>query len=78
MLALWLNVKHSSGMTIIEYMKKRGLSQRETARLLELDEAQLCRYVSGRTRPQLAVAARIEKQTAGEVPALSWLQIEAR
>jgi hypothetical protein len=34
--------------------------------------------VSGRTRPQLAVAARIEKQTAGEVPALSWLQIEAR
>lgn len=70
-------VKHSSSMTITEYMKSEGLTQRETARRLGMDEGQFSRYVNGRQRPGIPTAVAIEKATGGKVDVSSWMKVKA-
>ena len=60
-------------MNIREYMKAKHLTQREAAKLLDLDEGQLSRYLNGKTRPSLTTAASIEAKTHGQVTIASWM-----
>lgn len=64
-------------MTITEYMESEGLTQREAARQLGLDEGQFSRYVNGRQRPGIPMAVAIEKATGGKVDVASWLKLKA-
>lgn len=54
-----------------EYRDKHGYKQYELAELLELDEAHLSQLLSGKRRPGLPIAVRIEQRTG--IPAESWL-----
>lgn len=56
---------------LAEYCKKHYDNQYELAELLELAEAHLSQLLSGKRRPGLPIAVRIEERTG--VPAESWL-----
>lgn len=56
---------------LAEYCKKHYENQYELAELLELAEAHLSQLLSGKRRPGLPIAVRIEERTG--VPAESWL-----
>lgn len=53
------------------YRDRHTYKQYELAELLELDEAYLSQILSGRRRPGLPIAVRIEDRTG--IPAKSWL-----
>ena len=57
-----------------EHMKKRGLTQVEFARRLGISQPSLARYISGKQRPSLEVAAKIEMETSGCVKAVHWVR----
>jgi len=56
---------------LIAYRDKHGYKQYELADLLDLDETQLSQFLSGKRRPGLPIAVRIEERTG--IPAKSWL-----
>jgi transcriptional regulator with XRE-family HTH domain len=53
------------------YRDKHGYKQYELADLLEIDEAHVSQLLSGKRKPGLEIAVRIEDRTG--VPAESWL-----
>lgn len=53
------------------YRDKHGYKQYELAELLELDETHLSQILSGKRRPGLPIAVRIEDICG--IPAKSWL-----
>jgi transcriptional regulator with XRE-family HTH domain len=56
---------------LAEYRDRHGYKQYELAELLELAEAHLSQLLSGKRRPGLPIAVRIERMTG--IPAESWL-----
>lgn len=59
------------------YLKSRGISQREFARLLGVDPSIVSRLVHDLMRPSLELAVRIERLTNGLVTAASWVPVSA-
>lgn len=57
-------------------MERRGLNQRETAALLEMNFVSLNQILMVRRRPGLAVAMRIERHTG--IDAGIWLRTPVR
>lgn len=60
-------------VTLTQYRAERGLSQRAFADLIGVHKSIVSKIEAGTARPGLALAGRIEKETSGAVPALSWL-----
>lgn len=63
-------------MTLAEWISKEGLTQRQAANRLGIDEAALSRYVNAKSLPSLPIAARIKKLTDDQVGFESWLPAE--
>lgn len=55
------------------YITTRGISQREFARLLDVDPSIVSRLVRDEMRPSLELAAKIESLTRGRIKAVSWV-----
>jgi DNA-binding transcriptional regulator YdaS (Cro superfamily) len=55
-----------------DYLRKKGMTQMEFARLSGLHGPMVCLWSHGKRRPGLASALAIEKATHGEVPASYW------
>jgi len=60
-----------------EYLKTTGDSQVSWARRLNVSNSHLCGVLSGKKKPSLELAVRIERETGGAVPASSWIPEEA-
>ncbi len=54
------------------YLKRGGLTQLEFAKLAGVPGPQVSMWLSGRRRPGLNSAFKIERATAGAVPAFCW------
>lgn len=63
--------RHSSAAKLRTWMDVHGVSQREGGPMFEVHYSYINALLSGRRRPGLAVAIRIEKLTG--VPANGWL-----
>lgn len=61
-------------MTLKEYRQKYTLSLVQLADKLDMDKAQLCKYLGGSRSPSLETAKKIEVKTEGEVPMEAWLK----
>ena len=55
------------------YRLREGLRQSEFARLVGSTQATISKLESGGVQPSLDLAVRIERATAGAVPATSWV-----
>lgn len=55
------------------YQKTNRLTQRALAEHLQVSEAQISLWLSGKRGPSLATAVQVEERTGGAVPATSWL-----
>lgn len=64
-------MKKSGRERLAEYRDRCGYKQYELAKLIEVDEPYLSQLLSGRRRPGLPTAVRIERLTG--IPAESWL-----
>ena len=51
-------------------------NQRELARALDISQPYTSLLLSGKKRPSLALAVRIERATGGLVPVHSWVETE--
>lgn len=58
---------------LAEFMRERGLSQTAFAALAGVPAPMVSMWLSGRRRPGLASALKIESATAGAVRASAWL-----
>lgn len=68
-----------SGMeNLASYLDTRGISQREFARLLDVDPSIVSRLVHGQMRPGLELAFRIERLTKGRIKAASWVPADEK
>lgn len=56
---------------LIAWMERRGLSQRETAAMLDWHETHLCHLLAGRRSPELESAIKIERVTG--IPVEAWV-----
>ncbi len=54
-----------------------GQRQADAARAFGISQSYLSEIASGQKRPSLDTAFRIERKTGGEVPASSWVAVEA-
>jgi DNA-binding phage protein len=59
---------------LARYFRKSKRSVSEFARAVEADRSQIYRCMRGERRPGLVLALRIERATAGAVPASSWAE----
>lgn len=59
---------------LVDWMDRRGLNQRETAKHFEWDETFISMLVTGRRLPGLANAVRIERETG--IPVEAWVSSE--
>lgn len=59
-------------MTLADYLRGSGTSQRDFAARLGLSPSYLCEIVRGRKTPGLRLAVRIERATGGAVRAASF------
>jgi len=58
-----------------EYIKQSGQTQSHWAERFGVSSSYLSMLVRGRKVPSLQLAALIERQTAGAVPAVSWVSV---
>src|SRR5688572_1703647 len=56
------------------WLAEAKVSQAEMARRCDYDRSNFHRLLSGKLMPSLALAARIERETSGAVPAVSWAE----
>lgn len=54
------------------YMKKHKLTQRALAKKLAVTNVSVNYWLSGRNKPKLEMAVRIERATGGEVSVYDW------
>lgn len=59
---------------LVKWRKRAKRSQVETADSIGIPAAKLCAFEHGRKRPCLDVAAAIQRETRGAVPATDWAQ----
>lgn len=67
---MWYKFMH---MKIADWMRKRGLTDAETAALLDVDASTVNRIRRGETQPSWPLAAKIKNVTAGDVTADDFL-----
>ena len=58
------------------WLQAHTISQAEMARRCEYDRSNFHRLLSGKLSPSLALAARIERETNGAIPAVSWADLQ--
>jgi transcriptional regulator with XRE-family HTH domain len=58
--------------TLPQYLKRLGIPQSQFAVTVGITQSHLSKICSGINRPSLQIATRIEKTTAGAIPASSW------
>lgn len=61
-------------MTLSEYLSANSISQVRFAALIGVKQATVSRLARGSFVPSLDLAVRIERETAGQVPASSWVE----
>ena len=57
------------------WLAAANVSQAEMARRCDYDRSNFHRLLSGKLTPSLALAARIERETKGAVPAIAWAEL---
>ena len=57
------------------WLQAQNISQAEMARRCEYDRSNFHRLLSGKLSPSLVLAARIERETNGAIPAVSWADL---
>ena len=57
---------------LAEYLIQNGLTQREFARRVGVTQGVVSRLASRKIKPHIDLAAAIERETGGLVPAVSW------
>lgn len=57
---------------LAEYLSKPGLNQKAFADKVSSTQATISRIANGKARPGIDLAVRIERETGGEVPVVSW------
>jgi len=68
-------VVHKVGMNKFQtYLKDRKIKQSKAAMDLELTQGAISKLATGKIRPDLVTASRIEKYTKGKVPMSCWLE----
>lgn len=60
-------------MTLSEYIAEKKIKQRAFAVTIGVDPSIVSRLTAGAMRPSLELAFAIERETAGAVPASSWV-----
>lgn len=60
-------------MMLQTFMTDNNIKQKRCAEVLEISQAHLSLILSGKKRPSLDLAVRIETMTAGAVPVASWV-----
>ncbi|MCK9544916.1 MAG: helix-turn-helix transcriptional regulator [Novosphingobium sp.] len=60
-------------MTLSEYLAAEGIPQEKFAERIRVRQATVSRLASNAMRPSLELAAAIERETGGAVPATSWV-----
>lgn len=58
------------------YLKEHSLTQKRFAASVRVKQATISRVMGGQIRPSLELAVKIERVTAGAVPAASWVPVE--
>lgn len=59
------------------YLEREGLTQSAFGELIKVRQATVSRLVAGSQLPSLGLAIRIERETHGAVPAVSWVENDA-
>lgn len=58
------------------YLRTKGLTQRQFAAMIGVNQSVVCRFASNAATPKLKTALLIEAATDGEVPVSSWARDE--
>lgn len=58
---------------LINYLKQSGIPQARFAEAVGITQSSLSKMCAGIIKPSLKTAVRIEAETAGAVPASSWM-----
>jgi plasmid maintenance system antidote protein VapI len=64
-------------MTLSRYLEENSVSQDAFAQRVKVKQATVSRLVRNSIRPSLDLAVRIEVETCGAVPAVSWVSSDA-
>ena len=56
------------------WLKAADITAAEFARRLEYDPSNMSKLLKGAIRPTLEMAFRIERATAGQIPASAWVE----
>ena len=60
---------------LVAWLQDENISQAEMARRCEYDRSNFHRLLSGKLSPSLVLAARIERETRGAIPAVAWADV---
>lgn len=58
-----------------EYIKRQGLSDKEFAIALSVSDATISQYINNRRKPTKEFLVRLELNSCGLFPALSWMKL---
>lgn len=61
-----------------EYLKDNGIRQEDFAARIGVTQATVSRLKAGLLTPSVTVAAGIERETGGAIPAASWAEVRAQ
>ncbi len=65
-------------MTLREYLKVKNYTIRHFSRLVDIDSAQVCRYLTGSFKPSLDNAYKIYLTTNKKVKLQDWFTVEVK
>lgn len=60
-------------MTLTQFLIEKCISQQQFAARVGVRQGTISRLTCGAIRPSLQLAAKIERETGGLVPAVSWV-----
>jgi transcriptional regulator with XRE-family HTH domain len=64
----------ATNLRLQAWLKAAKISQAEMARRCEYDRSNFHRVLNGNLMPSLSLAARIERETGGAIPAAAWAE----
>ena len=64
----------SANLRLKAWLKAAQVSQAEMARRCDYDRSNFHRVLGGTLTPSLLLAANIERETAGVIPATAWVE----
>ena len=78
MLERHIRLKHIRHMSqLSEYLTASGLTQEKFSRRVGVSQETISKLCTGAQGPSLRLAAAIERETQGAVPAISWVGRDA-